>query len=78
MLVFGATSIAFCNRIGGSEMCFTKDKLVSLFIVIAGVVMFARATDIQTRKGQGMSSEGLGKGYETIRSEVEYERQFTV
>ena len=57
-------------------MCFTEEKLVSLFIVVVGVIMFARATDIQTKKCQGISSGSAG--YEDIVSEVEYVRQFTV
>ena len=57
-------------------MCFTEEKLVSLFIVVVGVIMFARATDIQTKKSQGISSGSAG--YEDIVSEVEYVRQFTV
>ena len=68
--------MAFCGRIGGTEMCFTEEKLVSLFIVVVGVIMFARATGIQTKKSQGISSGSAG--YEDIVSEVEYVRQFTV
>jgi len=49
VLVFAATSLAFCHQFGGEEMCFTFDKLVSLCIVVAGVVLFGKATEVAER-----------------------------
>lgn len=50
VLVFAATSLAFCNRYGGEEMCFTVDKFISLLVVVAGVVLFGKATEISERR----------------------------
>ncbi|KAL7528879.1 hypothetical protein ACHAXR_004643, partial [Thalassiosira sp. AJA248-18] len=50
VLVFAATSLMFCNRFGGEEMCFTIDKMVSLCIVVAGVVLFGKATEVGERQ----------------------------
>jgi drug/metabolite transporter (DMT)-like permease len=46
VLVFATTSIVFCSRIGGQEMCFTSDKFISLLVVVSGVLLFAKATEI--------------------------------
>jgi len=51
VLVFVATSWVFCGKIGGSEMCFTMDKLLSLIIVVIGVLIFGKATEM-LKKGQ--------------------------
>mmetsp|Transcript_21756 Transcript_21756/g.47283 ORF Transcript_21756/g.47283 Transcript_21756/m.47283 type:complete len:360 (-) Transcript_21756:240-1319(-) len=69
VLVFAATSLAFCNRIGGTEMCFTWDRMVSLCIVVAGVVLFGKATEIMGDDIQENTNDtGSKKGYKRIYS----------
>jgi len=46
VLVFVATSFVFCGKIGGTEMCFTTGKFVSLIIVVVGVLVFGKATEL--------------------------------
>ena len=46
VLVFVATSLVFCGNIGGTEMCFTTGKLISLLIVVVGVLVFGKATEL--------------------------------
>mmetsp|Transcript_2190 Transcript_2190/g.3068 ORF Transcript_2190/g.3068 Transcript_2190/m.3068 type:complete len:407 (+) Transcript_2190:810-2030(+) len=50
VLVFVATAWVFCGKIGGSEMCFTIDKLLSLIIVVIGVLIFGKATEAMKKK----------------------------
>eukprot|EP00579_Thalassiosira_antarctica_P006760 CAMPEP_0201888966 /NCGR_PEP_ID=MMETSP0902-20130614/28830_1 /ASSEMBLY_ACC=CAM_ASM_000551 /TAXON_ID=420261 /ORGANISM="Thalassiosira antarctica, Strain CCMP982" /LENGTH=349 /DNA_ID=CAMNT_0048419381 /DNA_START=174 /DNA_END=1223 /DNA_ORIENTATION=+ len=50
VLVFAATSLAFCHRFGGEEMCFNVNSMLSLCIVVAGVVLFGKATEIGEHK----------------------------
>jgi drug/metabolite transporter (DMT)-like permease len=45
VLVFVFTSLAYCGRLGGSEMCFSKFKFISLVTVVGGVVLFGKATE---------------------------------
>mmetsp|Transcript_18156 Transcript_18156/g.32433 ORF Transcript_18156/g.32433 Transcript_18156/m.32433 type:complete len:361 (+) Transcript_18156:122-1204(+) len=63
VLVFAATSLAFCDRFGGEEMCFTMDKMISLCIVVVGVVLFGKATEI----GQSRETSNVG-AYRRINS----------
>lgn len=58
VLVFIFTSLVFCGRTGGSEMCFSGVKLFSLGTVIFGILMYAKATERQIEEGQ----EGIKKG----------------
>lgn len=52
VLVFVLTSIVFCGRLGGAEMCFSHVKFVSLVTVVGGVVVFGKATEqAHTRTG---------------------------
>lgn len=44
VLVFAFTSLAYCGRVGGSEMCYSRIKLASLVIVVGGVLLFGKAT----------------------------------
>lgn len=57
VLVFAATSMAFCNVFGGQEMCFTVHNGISLCIVVGGVVLFGKATSISA-KNKGIHPEG--------------------
>jgi drug/metabolite transporter (DMT)-like permease len=52
VLVFVLTSIAFCGRLGGQEMCFSRFKLISLVVVVSGVTIFGRATQWQHKAEQ--------------------------
>ena len=45
VLVFVVTSLVFCGRTGGDEMCFTVLKLVSLVAVVLGVGMYGTSTE---------------------------------
>lgn len=45
VLVFVFSSIVYCGRLGGPEMCFSMLKLISLVVVTGGVVLFGRATE---------------------------------
>ena len=45
VLVFVFTSLAYCGRLGGSEMCFSAVKFASLVTVVGGVVLFGKATE---------------------------------
>lgn len=46
--VFFFTSLLYCNRIGGTEMCFSKSKFISLVTVTGGVFGYVYTT--QTSK----------------------------
>lgn len=45
VLVFVFTSLTYCGRIGGNEMCFSHVKLISLVTVVGGVTLFGKATE---------------------------------
>lgn len=45
VLVFVVTSVVYCGRLGGSEMCFSSLKLTSLLTVVSGVAVFGHATE---------------------------------
>ena len=47
VLVFVATDWLFCGRVGGDEMCFIAQKLISLFTVVSGVSLFGVATEFR-------------------------------
>jgi drug/metabolite transporter (DMT)-like permease len=65
VMVFVLTSIAFCGRLGGQEMCFSHLKLISLVVVVGGVTLFGRATQWQRQ------AEQIGKlGYASIVDDV--------
>lgn len=53
VLVFVASHWLYCGRTGGSEMCFTTGKFLSLVTVAGGVVYFSWVTekDDTPRKG---------------------------
>ena len=46
VLVFVCTHVLYCKKIGGSEMCFSDAKFVSLITVCGGVVGYGYATPI--------------------------------
>jgi drug/metabolite transporter (DMT)-like permease len=44
VLVFVASHVVYCGRYGGSEMCFSMTKFVSLVTVVGGVLAFSMLT----------------------------------
>jgi drug/metabolite transporter (DMT)-like permease len=62
VLVFVFSSLAFCGRFGGDEMCFSRVKFISLLTVIGGVLLFGKATE------QAINSNG---GYTRIDNKDE-------
>lgn len=64
VLVFVLTSLAYCGRLGGPEMCFSDAKLMSLVVVVGGVLLFGKATEVTRRR----TTESLNSnsGYEEI------------
>lgn len=62
VLVFVVTSLVFCGRTGGSEMCFNHTKLMSLIIVVGGVLLYTKATE---REVDESDYENLG-GYRRV------------
>jgi len=66
VFVFVFTSIVYCGRLGGSEMCFSIFKFISLVIVVGGVVSFARATEFKSNHHENRSD------YEAIPEIEEY------
>lgn len=49
VLVFVVTHIFFCGKTGGTEMCFTPTKFMSLVTVVGGVLLFGFFTEQQHR-----------------------------
>jgi hypothetical protein len=62
VLVFLFTDWAYCGRIGGNEMCFSRTKFLSLVTVAGGVVWYGLATKERETSG----SRGKADGYERI------------
>lgn len=60
VLVFVFSSMVYCGRLGGSEMCFSIPKFISLVVVVSGVVLFGRATGFKA------NSRESRVGYEPI------------
>ncbi len=50
VLVFVLTNFFYCNKIGGSEMCFSNIKFASLVTVCGGVLGYGYATQIVKAK----------------------------
>jgi len=44
VLVFVCTNLLYCNKLGGSEMCFSDTKFISLVTVCGGVLGYGYAT----------------------------------
>jgi hypothetical protein len=63
VLVFVFAHFIFCGRVGGSEMCFSSTKLVSLITVCGGVTWFGVLTQyggsLPTSKGGYARIDGL-------------------
>ena len=50
VLVFFLTSLIFCGKSGGEEMCFTSLKFASLIVVVSGVLLYGLATEAKRRQ----------------------------
>jgi drug/metabolite transporter (DMT)-like permease len=50
VLVFVFTHIFYCHKVGGSEMCFSSAKMLSLFTVCGGVLGYGYATEFFDRR----------------------------
>jgi drug/metabolite transporter (DMT)-like permease len=66
VLVFAVTSLLYCGRVGGAEMCFTRIKFASLIVVVFGIVVFGKATEKQKTKLSAIKA-----GYSAIEIEVD-------
>ena len=44
VLVFLISSVVLCGRIGGSEMCWSRTKLLSLVVVVCGILFYCKST----------------------------------
>jgi len=62
VLVFLFTSLIYCGRSGGSEMCFSRMKFVSLIVVVTGVILYGKSTEKRIEEG----SKGSVSGYSRI------------
>jgi drug/metabolite transporter (DMT)-like permease len=58
VLVFVVTSVTYCGRLGGPEMCFSNVKLISLIVVVGGVLLFGKATEASQKKNEQNTSDG--------------------
>ena len=54
VLVFVCTNLLYCGRMGGSEMCFSTAKLLSLITVCGGVLGYGYATKVSQAKAMLM------------------------
>ena len=50
VLVFVFTNFSYCGRVGGSEMCFSTAKFLSLITVCGGVLGYGYATKVSQSK----------------------------
>jgi hypothetical protein len=57
VLVFAFTSLAYCGRLGGNEMCFSSTKLASLVVVVGGIILFGKSTAAKKIFREGYSKK---------------------
>jgi drug/metabolite transporter (DMT)-like permease len=50
VLVFLISSVVLCGRIGGSEMCWSQTKLLSLIVVVIGILWYGKSTTSKAEK----------------------------
>jgi hypothetical protein len=65
--------LAYCGRIGGTEMCFTLQKLASLVIVATGVLSYGYATTTERSKADSISNQQSGRTTSIFGSFVDLE-----
>ena len=66
VLVFIFTSIVYCGRVGGSEMCFSIYKFISLLVVVGGVLSFAKGTTEWEKNVNPSEKKNNRNDYESI------------
>jgi len=66
VLVFAASAIILCGSIGGLEMCWTREKFISLVIVVFGIMVYGTFTE----KKKGSSSTTRKGGYHRIENGI--------
>ena len=50
VLVFMMSSILLCGRWGGSEMCWSTNKLLSLIVVVCGIMFYGASTKADKKR----------------------------
>lgn len=65
VLVFLISSVVLCGRIGGSEMCWTETKLLSLIVVVCGILFYGKST---TTKAEKESNKDEANGVAKLHS----------
>ena len=72
VLVFVFSSVVYCGRLGGQEMCFSTLKLVSLVVVVGGVVVFGKATDEQRKRDGYQAVSNTNDGAVSLSEEGQH------
>ena len=68
VFVFACTNFLYCNKLGGSEMCFSDSKFVSLVIVCGGVLGYGYATKVSNATlGEHFGKKEDGNCHETTK-----------
>lgn len=71
VLVFLLTHVLYCGRLGGTEMCFSTMKLLSLVTVSVGVLGYGFATSTTTKHSPRDRREAYGSIHEDGVIEIE-------
>ena len=61
VLVFLASSIILCGRMGGIEMCWNLEKFISLVVVVGGILVYGTFTETKKISGD-ISSNVVMRG----------------
>jgi hypothetical protein len=67
VLVFLLTGLLYCNRVGGSEMCFSRTKFVSLLTVCGGVLGYGATTEYSEKHRRCRGSGGMAMPSPVLR-----------
>jgi drug/metabolite transporter (DMT)-like permease len=81
VLVMVAAHILYCGSYGGHEMCFTRAKFLSLFLVVGGVLLFGAATPTRSNNNLVLTTRTAWKrpqGYEAVDNQEEAEEMTVV
>ena len=76
VLVFAASSLILCGRLGGMEMCWSRSKFISLVVVVFGILLYGAFTEKKRGAGvddikkstRGLSMRQNNGGYNRIES----------
>jgi drug/metabolite transporter (DMT)-like permease len=74
VLVFAASSLILCGRLGGMEMCWSRSKFISLVVVVFGILFYGAYTEKERGTGvddikkstRGLSMRQNNGGYNRI------------